>query len=234
MPHPLILKKEENVYELCTLRDSGVRAFFTTKIYDMSVGSSQRKEAYKKMGIDPGALVCPSQVHGNTVFVAAGAHAGFSADALTTNRCSLALSILTADCLPVFLFDSSNRAIALVHAGWRGVQKKIIAKTIGRMKDEFQTDPAGLTAALGPALRSCCYEVGPEFKEYFPDFLDARDGRLYFDIVSAAEAQLIENGVSPSRIQDCRICTSCRNDEFFSYRRQGKSAGRSMSVMEIL
>ncbi len=227
MPQPLVLRKSNGSYEIPLFEEFKVRAFFTTREKSMS-GSK---------------LVLPVQVHGDRVFCADARALQAApkaqgrqpeADALITSCRELPLAIRTADCLPVFLFDTGNRAIAMIHAGWKGMHKTIISKTIKQMRQKFSTEPGDLIAVLGPAIRQCCYEVGEEFKGFFNGFVSSRDNRLYFDIASAAVSEFLKAGVDDGHIYDSAICTSCRNDEFFSFRREGQSAGRSFSVMEIL
>ena len=118
----------------------------------------------------------------------------------------------------------------MIHAGWKGVRKNIISKTLKQMRIKFSTVTSDLLAALGPAIRPCCYEVGDEFRGYFGGFVLSRDNKLYFDIASAAVNELLEAGVKNAHIYDSAICTSCRNDEFFSFRREGLMAGRSFPL----
>jgi len=91
------------------------------------------------------------------------------ADALITREEGVPLAVRSADCLPIFLFDPETKAVGLVHAGWRGSLQGIVKNTVQRMMREWKTDPQDLKAAFGPALRDCCYRVGAEFKEYFPE-----------------------------------------------------------------
>jgi len=217
MPQPLILKKSNGFYEIPLFEEFKVRAFFTTREKNISVSN----------------LVLPAQVHGDAVFCACKPGSAGEADALITNYQHLPLAIRTADCLSVFLFDTGRRAIAMIHAGWKGMHKKIISKTIKQMEIKFLTDPGELIAALGPAIRLCCYEVGDEFRGYFGGFVSSRDNRLYFDIAAAAVNELLGAGVKSGHIYDSAICTSCRNDEFFSFRREGLMVGRGVSIMEL-
>lgn len=251
MPLSAILKKRDGFYTIPLLETFDLKAAFTTRKYDMSFEHSDRgrigflrRQAYKKIGISAGRLICPFQVHSNLVVIVDEAHKGSGAyarstalketDAVITDKCRLPLAILTADCLPVFIFDYNKKVIAMVHAGWRGVHKKIIAKTILKMQQKFSSKPADLIIALGPAIRQCCYEVGKDFLKYFKNNISYRGTKLYFDLAGSAIDQISEAGVMDSHIYDTCICTSCRNDEFFSYRREGAAAGRSMSVIEIL
>ena len=88
-------------------------------------------------------------------------------DSLVTAQPGILLSIRTADCLPVFLVDPQHRAIAAVHAGWRGALARVIENTLGEMRRLMGSRPAQMRAALGPSIRACCYEVGEEVVEAF-------------------------------------------------------------------
>lgn len=88
-------------------------------------------------------------------------------DALLTDEPGILLSVRTADCLPVLLVDPKRRAVAAVHAGWRGALARIIEKTVGEMRRVFDSEPQSLLAVLGPSIRVCCYEVGQEVEEAF-------------------------------------------------------------------
>lgn len=96
-------------------------------------------------------------------------------DATITRTRGLLLGVLTADCVPILLADTKHRAVAAIHAGWRGTLKRIAAKTLGRMRAEFGTRPRDVVAALGPAIGGCCYDVGLEVVQKFhAQFADAR------------------------------------------------------------
>jgi YfiH family protein len=88
-------------------------------------------------------------------------------DGLITNTPGILLAVLTADCLPVILVDPRNRAVGVFHAGWRGTARRIVEKGIGEMRRAFGTRARDVLAALGPGIRGCCYQVGPELKEIF-------------------------------------------------------------------
>ncbi|HKO05101.1 MAG TPA: peptidoglycan editing factor PgeF [Candidatus Acidoferrales bacterium] len=97
-------------------------------------------------------------------------------DALITRTPGLLLAVRTADCVPLLLADRRSRAVASVHAGWRGTLARVAEKTLGRMKMEFDTRAEDVVAALGPAIGGCCYEVGPEVAQaYAAQFAEARE-----------------------------------------------------------
>ena len=122
----------------------------------------------------PERLVNLKQIHSDIIFTAeANANGRLGeGDALISNQPGLMLGVRTADCEPILLVDPKQRAIAAVHAGWRGTADEILPKVVRRLMLEFKSDPADILAAIGPAIGECCYEVGPEvasrFCKFFP------------------------------------------------------------------
>ena len=149
-------------------------------------------------------------------------------DALLENTPGSVVAVKTADCIPVLLVDDKSRAVAAVHAGWRGTAARIVPAAIAAMHSRFGTDPADLHAAIGPGIGPCCYEVGPEVAAQFGE-----QGRVHLDLPAINRAQLIESGVTPQRIYASNLCTMCRADEFESFRRDGQAAGRLYSFIGI-
>ncbi len=156
-----------------------------------------------------------------------------AADAALTAVPGLALAVRTADCLPVFLWDPVRRMIGVAHAGWRGTASGVTAALVRAFVEAGCAATGSLTAAFGPAVRSCCYEVGPEVAAVFPG--DVRFGRkgCRLDLAAANRRQLEAAGVAPDRIHDCGVCTCC-DHRFFSFRREGAAAGRQIALMMIL
>lgn len=186
-------------------------------------------------------LVRVHQVHGAEVLCADSDKdlAGADADGLMTSRKQRVLSIRTADCLPVFFEDPAAPAIALVHAGWRGLKAGILEEAVCRMGRVYRSSPEKMRVGIGPAIRGCCYEVGPEFAGGFPAAY--RSGRIsgspepggMFDPVCEAVDRLTKAGITPGHIEDSGFCTACRTDLFFSFRRE-KTAARILSLMFLL
>lgn len=202
-----------------------------------------RKKFLKTLNIDYKNLVCAKQPHDDKVKVITKAHLGKGAlnyrsaisgvDSLITNLESAPLAVFTADCLSIFLYDVKNHAAGLVHAGWKGTLKGIVRKAVLKMKGKFKTNSSDLLVGFGPGIRACCYEVGKDFKTKFKDGLFSRNGRFYLDLAGINKRQLLSLGVKEKNILDSRICTSCENKKFFSYRREGPAAGRMMSVIYL-
>lgn len=192
------------------------------------------------LGIDSRDLVCAKQVHGVNISCVGDNDKGKGAlawdsglaqtDGLITDKVGVPLAIFTADCLSIYLYEPQLGVIALVHAGWRGTKAGILARTLALMQDRFKIPGGNLLAGFGPAIRSCCYEVGEEFRKLFDYGLSKADNRYHLDLIALNKKQLLEAGISENHISDSGICTSCSNKEFFSFRREGESCARMMSV----
>lgn len=187
-------------------------------------------------------------------------------DALFTRERGSLLVVQTADCIPILLADPKQRAVAAIHAGWRGTLSRIAEKTLGRMQMEFGTRPEDVIAALGPGIGKCCYEVGEEVaKEFHAQFPNARDWfegpfdslargendpnwlpwltmmppghqppppRARLDLIAANHAILAGAGILPANIFSSGLCTACRTDLLFSFRRE-RATGRMMAAIGI-
>ena len=162
-------------------------------------------------------------------------------DAIVSNAPGILAGVKTADCVPILIGDPRTGAFAAVHAGWRGTLAAVGTKALKRMVTEYETNPDDVLVAIGPAAGACCYEVGTDviqsFRNSFPKqdlFTETRTDHACIDLLKANRAQLTLAGVAPERINVAPLCTMCRTDLFFSYRReknvQGK-VGRSMSVI---
>jgi hypothetical protein len=156
------------------------------------------------------------------------------ADALITDMTGVLLSVRTADCVPVLLYDGKSKAIGAVHSGWRGTFARIGAKTVRRMTEQYGTNPANLQAAIGPAIGVCCYEVGDEVCEQFRaehgdsigKYFPAEPGKKpYCDLKAMNKAFLMEVGIPGDNIQVSDLCTMCNPGLFYSHRRSGTKRG---------
>src|SRR5262249_58216459 len=129
------------------------------------------------------------------------------------------VAVKPADCIPSLLVEERGRAVAAVHAGWRGTAARIAQKAVDSMRERFDTDPAWLHAAIGPGIGACCYEVGPDVMEQF-----GGQGKGFLDLAAENARQLQETGGTRSRIYASNLCTMCRNGEFHSFRGDWGSA----------
>jgi polyphenol oxidase len=140
---------------------------------------SNRDGFFRALGVEKMPAVTLCQIHSDAACgVSARALPGDppKADALFTCDRGVVLVVQTADCVPVLIVDTKQRAIAAIHSGWRGTVQRIVQKTLGRMQMEFGTRPAGVVAAIGPAIGQCCYEVGSDVAQQFhARFANARE-----------------------------------------------------------
>jgi len=239
--------------------DSRERILANRKKFAASLGAAKMRSAGLK------------QIHSDVIHLV-GAQAvpegenAFKGDALITQERGVLLTVQTADCIPILLADTKNRAVAAIHSGWRGTAQRIAEKTIGRMQMEFGTRAEDVIAAIGPGIGGCCYEVGhevvkefaakfPNAKEWFNGPFDAlADGdndsnwlpwltmrppghappapTVQLDLAAANRAILSDAGVPLKNISSSELCTGCRPDLFFSYRKE-KTTGRMMAAIGI-
>jgi YfiH family protein len=228
-----------------------------------------RRRFKSALGAQEFTLVPLKQIHSDVICLiqppAAGASSGppvRSGDASITATPRLLLGVQTADCVPILLVDPKRRAVAAVHAGWRGTLARIVEKTVGQLHMHFGSRPADLLAALGPSIGGCCYEVGPELVTQFSSqFADAADWfdeprtgeepnplqwlnmmppghqpppkNVRLDLRKANRSQLLSAGLPEKNIFLSGLCTACRPDLFFSYRKQGPRSGRLLTVIAL-
>src|SRR5215470_13325090 len=183
-------------------------------------------------------------------------------DASATSQPGVLLGVQTADCVPVLLVDPKKRAVAAIHAGWRGTLARITQKAVGRMALEFGSKPAHLLAAIGPSIGPCCYEVAADFVTKFTaQFADAADyfdeprsgeepnplqwlnmkppghqpapKNVRLDLRKANRSQLLAAGLHAQNIFISDLCTACHTDLLFSHRREGALSGRLLATIGI-
>jgi YfiH family protein len=182
----------------------------------------------------PTRLVIPQQTHGVNILEVDQPGIYADTDALISHCANLYLSIQTADCVPIILYDPGRRAIGLVHAGWRGIIGDISARTVVAMQQHFGTEPEQLLTILGPAICRNCYEVGQEIAHQFAKAEYIQKGSRYFvDLVQAVCHRLIKAGILPENIEILERCTACEPESFFSHRRDGFPTGRQMAVIAL-
>jgi hypothetical protein len=232
-----------------------------------------RAKFFAAIGAGKMGVVALRQIHSDivhrvdaVVLENAERHEAPQGDALITRERGVLLVVQTADCIPILLADAKHRAVAAVHAGWRGTLRRIAEKALGHMKMEFGTRPEDVIAALGPGIGQCCYEVGSEVaKEFQAQFPKAREWfegpfdafasdendpnwlpwlmmmppghqppppRVRLDLIAANRAILMGAGVTPDNICSSELCTACRSDLLFSFRRE-RTTGRMMAAIGV-
>ena len=233
------LEKIDGIKHVFTTRQNGLGA------RNIGIKSpSDWDSVAAEFGVSADRVVTVNQVHGDTIITVDSGNFRntrlVEADALITKAAGLAIGIDTADCVPILLVDPAALAVAAVHAGWRSTVKKIVRKTVGMMHDEFGSDPAGMIAAIGPAIGPECYEVdepvmGP-VREAFPFWSEVAtprgSGKWGLDLAWANKLELMQSGLLERNIHSLGMCTSCRRDLFYSFRAEGRT-GRMLSAIMI-
>lgn len=205
--------------------------------------SANRNLLSKCLGSNNKGIFFPRQVHGTRIVTLKG-HSNspdqeIIADGVITQDKGYAISILTADCLPIILVDPKTETIGLIHAGWRSSLGNITSKTIDLLTHKIGVRPHTLLVGFGPSIRGCCYQVGEEIaeltKEQFPndeELVYPKNGSDHFfmDLVRLNKLILLHSGIPEENILDCGLCTCCQNDLFFSYRAQHGVTGRQAAL----
>lgn len=240
-----LLEAEKGILHFVSSAAQGDRADLNL---NSPLGVENRKRLAQAMGIDVNCLALGEQVHGVQVTVVGEKGKGKGAldnadrfpatDALVTNIPGICLLVLTADCVPVLLYDPIKGVIAAMHAGWRGTVGKIVGRVVRKMEKEYACSPAAIKAAIGPSIGKCCFEVGEEVKAEFVRMNTQLEtwiepgkepGKYYVDLWEVNRRQLLEVGLLNKHIEVAGICTSCRHEDFFSYRYAAQAAGRFAS-----
>jgi polyphenol oxidase len=178
-----------------------------------------------------------NQVHGNVAHRLAGAipEGRLEGDAFMTNQSGVVCHVRSADCVPIIIADPARRAVAAVHAGWRGTACDVAGSALAAMRRAFGTDPAGCVAAIGPRICGDCYEVGDEVREALEALAIGRGwraGEKRVDLGKANAALLARAGLRPENIDLLPHCTFC-DESFTSYRRDQSEAGRQVNFIVI-
>lgn len=222
----------------CTYRTGGVSAGqFESLNLGAHVGDTDRlvrenRRRFRQQCELPGEPVWLNQVHGSVVAVDPAGVSTPTADAILTRRANIVCAVLTADCLPVVLAAADGSAVAIAHAGWRGLCAGVLEATVA----EFLPPPSALLAWLGPAISQSAFEVGDEVRTAFVCKNDAAgaafrqnsQGRWQADLYALARLRLASVGVE--RVFGGEICTFSEPERFFSYRRDGQ-CGRMASFV---
>ena len=149
-------------------------------------------------------------------------------DGLITNEPGVTLATFYADCVPLYFYDPTHKAIGLSHSGWRGTVGKIGKKTVERMQEEYGSNPADIRAAIGPSICQDCYEVSADVieefrkafpKEYWPELYYAKEnGKYQLNLWRANELIFREAGILPEHTAVTDLCTCCNPRLLFSHR----------------
>lgn len=225
----------------------GLTHYFTTRECPIkskepemqNIIEENRKMFCEELGIAQENFIYPEQRHTDTVAVAELGKTYYpEADALILTNHEQAVFLNFADCTPLIAYDKKQNIGAVIHAGWKGTVGRIGTKTILKMMDDFNTDIRDVRVAIGPAISVCCYEVKEDVFNMSmvsvknnKGLYEIRDGKIYVNLKEINKRQLEELGVK--YIDVCPYCTSCNNDLFYSYRKEGGTTNRHSAIIKL-
>jgi YfiH family protein len=252
-----ILSRDRSIQHFVTTR-VGPAHHPPKQAFNLSVGNGQgakREHGKKNRKALTKALRTPwmhittvNQVHGNHIKLMSQSHGNRLirdriahddvegsdvSDAMVTDQPGNCIMVLTADCVPILLYDPIEKVVGAVHAGWKGTLLNIAGRVVEVFVDTFQSKPKNILAGIGPSIGPCCFEVGPEVTQQFSQIhggshiIPAKNGcKEKIDLWRANARQLMKSGVRESHIEHANLCTCHHTDTFFSYRCGADKAGR--------
>jgi len=195
-----------------------------------------RQIFFKSLSIKEGRIAYGDQIHSANVAIVNHPGIFHETDALISSQKNIFLTVQTADCFPVFLYDPKSATIGLVHAGWRGTRAGILENVFNILKHQLKTEMAHLLAAIGPGLQKECFEVRKDVGALFDEeyLLPHQDSdKKYLDLFRVIMDRLVNQGIRPENIDAIPACTMCSQDKFYSYRRDKNTSGRMMGIIGI-
>lgn len=217
-------------------------------------GEAALRENYRRffavLGLDETRAVLSHQTHTANIRCVTEADAGkglirprdyADVDALITDVPHLSLTVFSADCGTILLFDPVHRVIGAVHAGWRGCAAGIVKKTVEAMHQTYGSAPAHLRAALGPCIGSCCFETDSDVPAAMQAalgtdaeaYIQRRNAKFHVDLEGLNRQWLLLAGIPPEQIAVSGICTACHPEQFWSHRKMGDQRGVQAAVLSL-
>ncbi len=239
-----------NYYSFDILNNEGLINFVTDRSLDINYKKQSRDEIrsilqgmsdyqFKK-------IISPRQTHTNNVVVINEDNLDselYDVDGVVTNIKGVALTIATADCQSIILYDKKNQVIGNIHSGWKGTLSKILSNGINLMIEEFSSNVEDIIVCIGPSIMGCCFEVDKDVVDMFnKEFTDieefiklgeVKEGKhkYYIDTVGINKQELLRMGLLEENIYLSNICTKCNSDTYHSYRGQGIDSGRNVTLV---
>ncbi len=245
--------KENKFYSsFNVLDDLGLINGITNKNVGINYSIQSRDEIRSKvtdaMGIsyEFKKIITPRQTHTNNVVVINEDNLDSELqdiDGCVTNIKGVALTIATADCQSIMIYDKEKEVIANIHSGWKGTLNKILRNGINVMIDKYESNPKDLVICIGPSILKCCFEVDKDVVDMFlKEFTNIEDTislgdikngkqKYYIDTIEINRRELIGLGVDSNNIICSNICTMCSSDIYHSYRVHGMDSGRNVSLI---
>jgi YfiH family protein len=193
-----------------------------------------RHRFFQAIGAGALPLASSYQVHGKAVLIAeqAGRYEGY--DALVTDQRGLLIGVTVADCAPILVYDAQNRAVAAIHAGWKGTAAHIVRETLLVMAQRFGTRGADCWAFIGTCIDGANYEVDETVAGHFDGackWPGRQPGKWQLDLKAANKMQLLAFGIPEAQMEISPFSTFIHGEDYFSHRREDGRTGRMLAVI---
>ncbi len=241
-----------NILQFDILDKFNLVNFITNRSVDINYSTQSRDEIrgilQSMSDYEFKKIISPRQTHTNNVVVISEENLDDElqdVDGVITSLKGVALTIATADCQSIIIYDKTKHIIGNIHSGWKGTLQKILRRGINLMMDEFNSTPEDILVCIGPSILDCCFEVDKDVVDSFRDnFIDiddyiklgeVKDGKqkYFIDTVGINIRELLELGILKENITTSDICTKCSSDIYHSYRAHGVSSGRNVSLIAM-
>ena len=229
------LLKYDKISHFITTRNNGIspKPFKSLNLGFNSGDSIENVEKnwhilMENIGLNETKIFTLNQIHSDKIVIAnskiiENSGQKIEGDAIITDLKGLFIAVLVADCVPIILYDPIKSIISVVHAGWKGSSLEIAKKTVEKMEKVFLSKPKDIIAGIGPSIGPCCYKVKNDVQKYFSNYRNAvivKNNEYYINLWEVNKSQLIKSGINENNIEVSRLCTSCNNKIFYSYRKE--------------
>ncbi len=195
-----------------------------------------RENLLKKLSFKQ--LITLKQFHSDKIYIlneknlAYFDESNIEGDGLITDLRGVLIGVSTADCVPLTYLSRTKKVCGIAHAGWKGIYKKIHTKIVEEIKENFKIFPDELTVIIGPHIMDCCYSVGKDMLEFFPEKYFKNLESLFLNLSAIIKDELISFGILETNILSLNLCSKCNEKLFYSYRR-GEEKSRNLSFAGI-
>lgn len=198
--------------------------------------AENRARFWRALEVESSQVASSHQVHGSDVLLIkeSGHHSGY--DAMITNNPGIVLTVTIADCTPVLIYDPVRRAVAAIHAGWRGTVAGIVPTVLQEMREQIGTNPADCLAHVGTCIDMDSFEVGTEVAAHFAGArkrFDQQTGKYFVDLKRTVADQLLAAGVQQNNMGISPYSTVQNLDDYFSHRAENGITGRMLAIIGI-
>jgi YfiH family protein len=191
---------------------------------------------FSALGVPFDQVAKSHQVHGCEIIQVTQPERFEGYDALITNVPGIQLAVTIADCTPILIYDPSAKAIAAIHAGWRGTVQEIVYKTLEEMQKQYHSNPKDCVAYIGTCIDQSSFEVGPEVAAHFSEdhkIWNPEKAKFYVDLKKANQDQLLKAGIPAAQIEISKYSTVLHNEDYFSYRNENGTTGRMLATIGL-